>query len=372
VLFDHSTDERPTPVLLSAAARALVCTQAYCFSGGGGKYSNSPLVAGAVFWLRGRSLFEALLLNAPPSERARMGEDPGKPVWAREVKPARKRAHEGLLDYLTWPSRRVRFVVEDGPDGEPRAIRVWYNQGDKVETTTVVDDPAMAFEPFKEAARPLTFKADRALWRDAAVFLMARREGAEKGAHAPRIFEWISDPANLRRLGAAADVPWQADVFGMANEQAKVELWRHERVPVYPAVLDEPARWDHLVEAMKAADKEAKRLGEAVKHLAKHVRGHEWAAFAGTLAAEPRYWSALDAPFFDFLKALATAPLDALGAPLDDWKKGLRKASLAALRAAAEPLARRARMLQALAEAETLLLFGTLHPKPKRAPAPAS
>ncbi|MEM8558907.1 MAG: type I-E CRISPR-associated protein Cse1/CasA, partial [Bacteroidota bacterium] len=101
-LFGHDIDAEPQPLPLAQAARGLVMLQAAALGGGASKpfyFSHAPLIGRAQFWIRGRSLFEALMLNGPPTPEARMGaitED--KPVWKRNApKTYRKRIHTGLL-----------------------------------------------------------------------------------------------------------------------------------------------------------------------------------------------------------------------------------------------------------------------------------
>jgi len=75
-LFDHSLDEQNPPIPLSKAARALTSIQLYGLSGLAGpgrpNYREGPLVKGMMFWIRAKNLRDALLLNTPPSEEARM------------------------------------------------------------------------------------------------------------------------------------------------------------------------------------------------------------------------------------------------------------------------------------------------------------
>ncbi|MCE7933304.1 MAG: type I-E CRISPR-associated protein Cse1/CasA [Chlorobi bacterium CHB2] len=106
-LFGHEIDETPPQTTLSMAARGLVALQSFAIGGliGAGLPSeHAPMVATAVFWLRGNSLFDALMLNAPPDERCRLGttnvED--SPTWEKEVLPGgARRVPSGYLDYLT-------------------------------------------------------------------------------------------------------------------------------------------------------------------------------------------------------------------------------------------------------------------------------
>ncbi|MEU1824154.1 type I-E CRISPR-associated protein Cse1/CasA [Streptomyces abikoensis] len=75
----------------------------------------------------GGPLKELLLLATPPG--ARQAGD--MPAWERPSPsaPSRKRAADGRLDRLTWPSRRVRLL----PDDEGKVARVAFYVGDQPE-----------------------------------------------------------------------------------------------------------------------------------------------------------------------------------------------------------------------------------------------
>ncbi len=62
-LFDHAYDADPPALSPAEAARALLTAHAYAFAGSGGKFMQSPMVAGYAVTFEGRSLFETLLLN---------------------------------------------------------------------------------------------------------------------------------------------------------------------------------------------------------------------------------------------------------------------------------------------------------------------
>lgn len=86
------------------------------------------LVAAATqLHLQGRTLKDTVLLNLPPRPRA-----PGdSPLWERDcpLPGVQTRRPAGRLDYLTWPSRRVRLHSDD--TGRVDAI-AWHD-GDRVD-----------------------------------------------------------------------------------------------------------------------------------------------------------------------------------------------------------------------------------------------
>lgn len=372
-LFSHDLDGQAQPLSLAAAARAVVCTQTAALGGGVAKpfnFCHAPLVGSAFFWLRGRPgdeavLFGALLLNLPPTPSV-WGEGKGKdiPAWEPEHPPTpEKRDALGLRDLLTFQSRRLRLAT----DGNGQATGVYYNQGSKLEKLPF-DDPFLAYQVGKEGPYPLRFSVGKALWRDSAAFLMASacKEGRDKGAHPPRTFDWLA--VYGERIGLEKDAHLEADVFGLVNDQAKVELWRQERVTVYPEIIRDADRWNALDNALVQATQTSRLLRDALKAFAARARlgkafgsrlgdveRRELDEFVRALDGDNRYWPALGSRFNDLLYQLATSPIEGLAEVRKKWQEAVRSVARASLAAALEPYAQDARTWQALAEAETVL-----------------
>lgn len=388
VLFSHDLDSATRPLTLAEAARALVCTQAAALGGGVAQpfnLSHGPLVGGAFFWLRGQvqetsSLFRALLLNLAPTDEVWGKDKPLAATWEPDKPPAaQKRDVGGIRELFTFQSRRLQLVV----DSQEQVVGVRYNQGSKVEKR-LFDDPNLAYKSGKEGLYPLRFSVNRALWQESAAYMMNPKSGV---GHAPRIVEWLTRQ-KLRELGLGRDAAFAVDVFGLVNDQAKVELWRHERVTIYPNIVADTARWKTLNALLDDpspttddARKRAGRLREATRAFAIRARlSKPWGtrlgdveradrdAFVQMIDAESRYWLALGSQFDQFLTQIATLPTDT-----DDlfdlqkrWQQTIKKTAADALRSALKPLAQDARTWRALAEAETVLSFGTLYPKPRK------
>jgi CRISPR system Cascade subunit CasA len=378
-LFGHDLDSRPNRLPLAHAARGLVTTQAAALGGGVSQpfnFSHAPLVGRAQFWIRGRSLFDALLLNGPPDREARMGAPPkDAPAWRREPTTYARRRHQGLLDMLTWPARRLTLATET-TDGEARATGVYLTQGDKLDPQPI-DDPLAAHVAGKdEGIFPLGFRAGRALWRDASV-LFNTADPSRNGA--PATFRWLSgfaaieapaEVGELRRVFREQGV----DAFGLVNDQAKAELWRHERLPLHLSILRDPGRQLYVRDAL--ADAETQLTGKqglrrairvtAEYALAPPAPGDDAypsadpkavSALAQSLGAEPRYWAGLESSFFDFLGRLADAD-DAVGqtAVLAAWRREVSVAALRAFDDATSSFDCDARHLRATAEGRARLV----------------
>lgn len=385
VLFSHDLDSEPRPLSAAEAARAVVCAQAAALGGGVAKpfnFSHGPLVGGAYFWLRGTlgeqaTLFRALLLNLPPAPEVWGNSPHDAPTWesAEPVVPERRQV-SGIRELFTFQSRRLALLGNESG----QAVGVRYNQGSKVEEL-LLHDPHLAYRAGKEGEFPLRFQAGRALWRDSTTYLLHR--GSSAGGHVPHTLAWLSSRRNLRQLAANRAVAYAVDVFGLVNDQAKVELWRHERVTIFPAIIEEVDRWNTLKELLNGeqaeqddAKKRAERLREATRAFASRARLHKpWGTRLGDveraerdalvqmLDTDSRYWLALGELFDDYLVRIATVPLTELAQVRSAWQQAIRRVAAQVLRDSLSSLAADARTWQALAEAETVLRLGTLYPK---------
>ena len=382
VLFSHDLDSVSNPMILAEAARALVCTQAAALGGGVAKPFNlchGPLVGGAYFWLRGLvqekpSLFHALLLNLAPTAQVWGNSTIDHPTWEAPKPPtAEKRDVGGIRDLFTFQSRRLQVV----PDSNGQVMGVRYNQGSKIEKL-LFHDPHAAYKPGKEEPYPLRFSTGHALWQDSAAYMLAIEKMGE-GAHAPRTFEWLTNPAYLDALGLDETAAFAADVFGIVNDQAKVELWRQERVTIYPDILTNADRWETLDGLIGDARLRAERLREATRAFASRARlSKPWGvrlsdvergdrdAYVQALATDSRYWPALRQQFNRFLADVATVPVDELNTVRQAWQLFARDTAKDALRGVLDNYKLNDSGWQAMAEAETVLLIGTLYPKSRK------
>lgn len=382
VLFSHDLDNMSRPMTLAEAACALVCTQAAALGGGVAKpfnLSHGPLVGGAYFWLRGLvrekpSLFHALLLNLAPTAEVWGNTRDDHPTWKSPKPPtAEKRDVSGIRDLFTFQSRRLQIV----PDSNGQVMGVRYNQGSKIEKLQF-HDPHAAYKLGKEGPYQLRFSTGHALWQDSAAYMLAIEKKGE-GGHAPRTFEWLTNPEYLAALGVNKTAAFAADVFGMVNDQAKVELWRQERITVYPDILTDADRWDALNKLIEDARLRAERLREATRAFATRTRlGKPWGvrlsdvergdrdAYVQALATDSRYWPALGQHFNRFLAEVATVSVENLDTVRQAWQGFARDTAENALKGVLKNYQLSDSGWRAMAEAETVLRLGTLYPKSRK------
>ena len=272
-LFDHTADELPPQLAPSEAARMLVAAQGFSLGFGrsgqatiGGQdttppYSaDAPLLRGVTLWLTGRSLFETMMLNLLPYSRP--ADD--LPVWElerpydlRDKPSARDREREparGILDRYTWQSRLIRLLPEDR-EGQVVVRRLHFTQGRSEEKPPRYPydyDPMKVYDrDEKEGDRPHPLSHHRAAWRDAHALL-----AMESDAFRPA--EVVRNAGTLVGRGVLEpEVRYGLHVVGIASAPAKAGkflLWRHDRLPLPLALLQDADLLDRLGRLMAASE----------------------------------------------------------------------------------------------------------------------
>lgn len=337
-LFDHAWDDNPPTLSAAEVARALLTAQAYGFSGGGGKFYNSTMIAGYSIMLEGHSLFQTLMLNLQeysddqPSGLTKRRDSPWWELDPRDDPPVQHGGNVplGLTDLLTWRSRHLRLIPE--PDGSIR--RCSYSQRYQLRESGI-RDPFKRYEPAQSGDNKgklfaKNFVAGRALWRDSyALMEQQLRDDTTGTVYAPRpgIIEWLSQA--MKRLAETEQIIPTIVATGLVNNQAKIDLWRMERLPLQIKLLDDRgrrlrvrdavARAHDVRMALMSAGSEFVRQGIGVGDRQPHK--DEVARVRASLRLDERYWSRLDAPFQGFLIDLATDPDSAA----NEWIAELRR-----------------------------------------------
>lgn len=387
-LFDHTVDVNPPGFSPKAASRYLLAHHAFAppglvslQKGENPKLFKSadagPLANGAVALVKGKSLFETLMLNlhvySPPQEEPFPTHGQDLPAWERTSETlAEDRFPAGFLDLLTWQSRRIRLYPEICADDSTCvrwAVRMKGNQFPdawspyRKETMLAFtrNDKTQIGDPWLV----VSFKEDRALWRDS-LSLFQSIEGTRAR---PMVFDWVNRLASQGKLDRSQTLP--VDFFGCSPEKgrpAKLLLWRHERLPLPLAYLQDP----HLVESLTRVLGWAKSAGICLRNASRRLASLMLAPTAarstdkgavGDLArsfgVEALYWSRLEAPFRHFLEELAAdAVPDDDGTPrygdtkLPQWTQIVRNAARAAFEETARGLHSSPRSLKAIAVAE--------------------
>jgi len=356
-LFDHTVATRPFSP--AQAARLVVALQSF-FLGGlvsrlkgeGPSAEGGPLSKGAAVLVEGDTLFETLMLNLliydPPSGQPfAVQQASDRPAWEQETcGEATERRPLGYLDYLTWPSMRVRLMpeMEDG-----RLVVRWMitAAGTRLSKDGLLE-PQFAYNmnrkknpgPKDEPWLPVRLRPDKALWRDSTALLVAapERTGAlrSKPPEACRLVARLIEGGLL-----PTSTRFRLAIFGLGNDRAKVDFWRHESMPAPAALLVDPEAASLLEEAVSLAERVGGVLSFAILPEAASGRDKTTesdktrelppSVLAACLAA---YWSALDGPFLGFLGELPESRYEALRS----WALCLRSYARKALDMAVERL----------------------------------
>lgn len=200
-LYSTRTDADSVVLTPAEAARWLVHVLAWDTAGiksgadgdpqapKGKAYGNpvGPLGQLGVVVPKGRNLFETLLLNLPIVEDGLAPDD--APHWRRPpLGPTwESREPTGLLDLLTWPSRRVRLIPEE-VDGRVVVRSVVLTAGDRM-LATPRDEPHTAWnatrnpKPDDPPWRPRRHQSGKASWQGLDALLAISDEAEVPGKY---------------------------------------------------------------------------------------------------------------------------------------------------------------------------------------------
>jgi CRISPR system Cascade subunit CasA len=383
-LFDHHTEEVPTMLDAPKAARVLITAQTFGLGGLSGlkedKFTDAPWGRGVVFLLEGGTLFETLCLNLlrynedNPTDFSIIGDD--MPAWEMESPylPERKVPH-GYLDYLTWQNRRI-LLFPEGDSSNPVVGQMTVAPGLRLE--------ANKLDPFKHYRKDenrgylvMRFNEGRALWRDnAALFQLHKPEQIRP----PLNFNWAARLVDETYLERRRPLSYMA--LGMANDQAKVEFFRHEHMPLPLVYLEREDLVGQLANALSKAEEVYIALRNASQWMAVLLispssDGKKWNEVSKITQEEANelcfhwsidqfYWGALELPFLDLLAKLPASSEEAV----HEWNEILIKTAREALEQAAQQAGESATALKAAVSARAHLYRdlknNNLFPQPEK------
>jgi CRISPR system Cascade subunit CasA len=348
LLFDHSCkDSSLSP---AEAAGYLLAQQNFAVGGLisydsqrepiANKYTSSaPLLGGAVVLARGDTLFQTLMLNWPQYSRAdeapfAFGND-DQPAWERDGARPEPRLPDGHVDLLTWQCRRILLVPDVGPDGtilvrDAILMKGYYfsEAFDPHIAETMMAFKKSAKPDAKRAWFPVGLDSNRVVWRDSHALFQSVAGATER----PKTLDWLTRLMGDGVLDERRAVP--VEVFGLIPDQATIEDWRHETLPLPLRLLKQGGEeTEALIERLDQAITFAEDVGKLfdVRLVGVGAAGSShlvpspiWrlceALLAGTSDREPRrddcailarsfdvglrYWARLNAPFRAFVLAL--------------------------------------------------------------------
>jgi CRISPR system Cascade subunit CasA len=363
-LFDHHTHQN-TPVFTPAQAiRALLFVQTFSIAGGNGlaprDSSDAPWARGVVFFAEGDTLFETLMLNFMSPEQAQLSQKESDITFWESENPFMpdRRIPLGFSDYHTWPIRKIGLIPEK-KDGEIVVSNVVMGPGLKLDPSFI--NPFYHYR-IDTKYKMQRFNEKRVLWRDSASFFSFHKQDK---FHPPRTFHRIGNLVADEILDASRNYRYMA--FGMANNQAKVDFYSAEHLPLPVSYLQDEKNVDGLNMAVEAAENTRKKLYGALARMATLVlsptaddeEGHkpdkkDVQNLMDHWAAERQYWAALEAPFFQLMRDLPTKGEEAI----NQWDIVLQKFARSAFDYAARMAGNDARALRASVRARGQLAGG--------------
>jgi len=334
-LFQHRDPMVAATMTPAEAARALLAHHAFATGGLIKKpgeptsATGAPLTKAALVLLRGRNLFETLMANLLVYDPARAVPVPcdagDAPAWEQAAPPRSlpvgkepKKMPLGWLDLLTWLSRRIELVEQDGlVTGFVRAVGKGLD--DAFER-----DPMVTYGlDEKRGFVPIAMNPKRAFWRNANALFESNRP--ERQFLRPMAIDLVSAPEVQDVLGQ--DVAFQVEVFGIAAYQSRVDDIGRERVYAHARLFDDPEAFEAVNEVLRLAEdmvgalRYALRAGYARYMLSAGDRQpdkKDMSALADSLGAEPRAYAQLGQLFDEFLLTLARDPALAV----EDFRSG--------------------------------------------------
>jgi len=378
VLFDHHTELEGTALTADKAARTLLVAQTFGLAGLSGleqKFTDGVWGRGIIFLVEGENLFQSLALNLLryPDEKVFQTGENDLPAWESDdpFLPARQ-VPLGYLDYLTWQNRRVLLFPQDSPSA-PCVRSMTVAPGLRLDGSIL--DPLKLYRAGKKEGYICTrFSEDRLLWRDSASLFSLR---GNRGYFPPKTFQWLADLVSVGMI--PKQQPYRFLGLGMANDQARVDFFQEQHLPLPLSYLENDELVEQLASALDLAEQVAyaQRISSQLLALLVASPGSDdkqWnevdrtskgtaVNLAGHWNGERFFWQQLEVPFLNFLSDLPNQP----GA-LKTWQETVRRVAWDALELAAAAAGTDAAALKAAVRARARLgyLLKELFREPKK------
>jgi CRISPR system Cascade subunit CasA len=331
-LFDHTSTSNPRSLAPAEAARLAVMTQAFDTGGqitgdnGADSAKAAPLIQSAVTLVRGKTLFETLMLNlhrycGEDGSPFVFDEDKDLPAWERSEPTMRgSRLPDGPVDLLTWQSRRAALEPEEDTDGKlivrKAVVMAGHSFPDGMEIHT--KETMMAFRKNNDGKMfSVGFSESRDLWRNSLSLLKA--VDIADGCR-PRMLDWISQ---LRQNNYINRERLPVDFCGIAADKAKLLFWSHERFELPIDYLNNSDLINDLGMCLDFSEAVGSALRYGVKTLADGLETER-----ETFSTEANYWSQMELRFHRLLGGLTENGDEEIVA----WFRDTRRTAKEALR----------------------------------------
>jgi CRISPR system Cascade subunit CasA len=304
LLWSHYNQWRP--VLLTYAEAAQELLRLLCCDLGGTKsdakdrsaQSGSCIMARIVMPI-GETVRQTLLFNLhqydPSNDIPSRVTGNDSPLWQRPVVEKKTRSVAGLIDYLTFPNRRV-LLTHNGCQVTGAYL---YRGEELIGASNHVWDLWQAFKDEK----PLRLNVHKSSWRDAEALLHPTSDKSQK----PRIFDWL---LKCRNTGFIKDpLPVQVLGFAHGKDQGKPLQWIHDTIKIPQVYLEVEQAYRKLVEGLGYAEKVGSLFGtrtySPVANGMKLTDDGKNQLITYLSSTSAMYWSALNSEFQQFMFDLA-------------------------------------------------------------------
>jgi len=370
VLFDHHTDSDGISLTPAQAARMLVVAQNFGLSGrcapGLPNFTYGSGVRGALFFVRGNTLFKTLALNLLPypDDTILPSHPEDRPAWEMDdpFTPERTRPY-GYLDYLTWQNRRILLLAERTNDD---IVVHQMTMAPGLVLDEVLDPAKHYSQNAKSGFQALRFKEDRALWRDSAALFQLHNPGIRP----PRVFRWLAELVDEGYLDESQTYQYLTFGIAIGKRAADPAFYRGEQMPLPLSYLKERELVDALRTALNIAEQARNQLWGTTRTLATLIVAPDVAedlsmrlskserqsrdGLIQQWAIERRYWSRLELPFLQTVEALPHN----IDTALATWRKTVLRTAWRAFDQVADNLNYDPRTLKATVRARGQLRAG--------------
>lgn len=414
-LFDHRQDYKPIPVSCGEAALLLVTAQSFMLGGGKSgipdeNYHHAPCASGAFILVEGRTLYQTLVLNMRnypelfSTNQRLFDTSKDKPVWKQKNIFGDKRHQPyGILDYLTWQSRRVKLQEPETMD----LMRIQWIQITQGLWTENMLDPFQSYKISKKNVLSVKFDREKALWRDSLALLelseTSKTQGEDFYTIPPQSTERLSN-LDIDQHDSLSQTQFQYIVIGMVPSDSgagSASLWRSEHIPLQLEYLKNTDSVGELRKALRLAESAEAALRRAASWLCwlwikqkdpswaspkkrnyeleddwhKNIKIYKkdsdfkgYESFRNQFPIERDFWWRLDEPFRRSLPRFASEDETLFMKAREDWKNEIRDAAQTAWNLTADMLEVSPRTLRVRAGAEEIFrirLEIALNPKQK-------
>ncbi len=366
-LFRHRPNDPPPSMSPARATRALLAHHAFATGGLVKKPGEptaataAPLVRSGIVIVRGNTLFQTLvanLLKYNSDEPVPTGGAPDLCSWEQPPPPNEllqpdepRRLPLGYLDMLTWLSRRVELVHQNGVvTGFINAV----GQGLSDESPR---DPMVAYRRHdKFGWSPIGIDVNRAFWRSAdALFETARTDTTR--FERPRTIDLVATPEAVDVLG---DTMYDIELLGISAEKSRVDAVRVERVQARGRCFSDPDAGAAARDALSFSNEAIVALRSSMAMYARialspgdrNPDSTAVRALADSFGVAPAAWSAVGEAFEPFLRDVSGGPESAL----DTFKRRVADIATDIFRGVTARADSTGRWLKARALAERYLL----------------